>query len=72
MSFILRHSEPSKFDEAAHGSVCKVPLKHDDYEIYVQMSHDDDHVRWESIGIFNERTHDDFVQEEINRTLLRK
>jgi hypothetical protein len=62
--FIVRSGVPSKYDECAYGSVCKSvkPLR-DEFDIYVQMSHDDNSPRWEKVGTFSPKTYELVIQE---------
>lgn len=70
--FIIRSGPPSKYDECRYGSVCKsIKSMHDEFEIHVQISHDEQHPQWESVGIFSTKTKD-LVAGEINKILSMK
>jgi hypothetical protein len=66
---IIRHSKPSKHDVCCYGSVCKSLKVHsDEFDIYVQMSENQDNPNWEKAGTFTPKT-EELVTQEINRML---
>lgn len=67
---IVRHSPPSSLDEAARGSKCIVRDNHgSDYELYVQTSKDEDHPKWDLVGIFNDQSSQFYIDQLIDMRL---
>jgi len=66
--FIIRSSKPSKHDQCCYGSVCKsIKALSDEFEVYVQISHDENNPEWEKVGM--SYTGDNLPIEEINRVI---
>ncbi len=64
-NIILRYGEPSKFDEADFGTICKVKhLSHKNFDIYVQTNKDGT-PSWEYIDTFHETFTDFNIQKII-------
>lgn len=52
---LIRHSKPTKYDQAPQGSTCKVlKVLCVEYELYKQISSDDENPYWELIGTFSD------------------
>lgn len=43
--FIIRHSEPNKYDQAPYGTYCRV-IEEKWIHTYVQYSEDEDNPKW--------------------------
>ncbi len=66
---IIRHSEPSQFDESSYGTACKVMLN-DRFDLYVQINkHEDEKPNWLFIGTFDENMSAAKMQQEIDNVL---
>lgn len=50
MEPIIRHSAPSKLDQAPFGTECHVFILGDEYDLYVQYSNDPENPHWEYMG----------------------
>lgn len=46
-----RYGQPSPLDQAPFGTHCKV-IKQKEFEIYVQMSHNEEYPNWIIVGTF--------------------
>lgn len=72
MALIIRSSKPSKHDQLIYASICKtIKALSDEFDIYVQMSHDEKNPQWEKVGTFSPETND-LVIDEINKLLNMK
>lgn len=68
ITVLIRRSEPSEFDQHPYGTVCKV--KHvDNYDVYIQVGHDEDHPQWELLGIFHNSADAQYVYNLIDARL---
>jgi hypothetical protein len=48
---ITRYAAPSEFDQWPVGTQCRVYIKDNEYEVYIQRNKDEDHPIWEYTGI---------------------
>lgn len=70
-TYIIRHTKPTRFDEAPFGTVCQISGDENQCEIFVQMSKTNI-PQWEPIGFllecaFVEKLNDmDFIEELFN------
>lgn len=60
----MRHSEPGKYDQCPYGTACKVMKSEllNEFEVYIQLSNDQDNPRWESLGEFTSANEDQAIQ----------
>ena len=65
---ICRSEEPTKNDTAQQYTICKV-CNGDFFDIYVQLSKDEEHPNWLFIGTFLMSTPDSVVNKEIEERL---
>lgn len=66
---LIRYGEPSGMDHAPHGTLCKsVKTLCDSFEVYVQLSENEESPCWEKVGSFSPET-EHTVQEEVERVL---
>lgn len=49
---LIRHGEPSKYDHCEYGTLCKVMVNSDRYDLYRQMSKDESNPLWNLVGTF--------------------
>ncbi len=70
VTVLIRHSEPSEFDQHPYGTICKVKNV-ESYDIYLQVGHDEDDPQWEFFGHFNNSIDHERIYEMI-QTRLRK
>lgn len=67
---IVRHSSPTSLDQAPHGSKCIVKDNHhSDYELYVQAGKDEDHPKWDLVGVFNDKSSDFYIEQLVSMRL---
>lgn len=62
---LIRRSEPTKFDLAPYGTQYKVFDNHDNYDLYLQLSYNEDEPNWELLGNFSTKTHPELLMEII-------
>lgn len=67
---ILRYAEPNLMDESPHGTHCKV-AKGKEFDLYVQINHDDSKPNWIFIGTFSNDTSDMAIKDEVDHVLGR-
>jgi hypothetical protein len=67
---LIRCGEPSKYDHAPCGTICKVnkPTS-DEFEIYIQLSADESDPCWEKLGDFTAATIVDALEKIVDRIL---
>jgi hypothetical protein len=51
METIIRHSAPSKLDQAPKGTECKVE-NGEEYQLYVQCSSQEEDPQWQLMGTY--------------------
>lgn len=66
---LIRRSEPTKFDLAPYGTQYKVFNNHDGYDLYLQVSFDDDQPNWDLLGTFSIKSHPNLLKELIEGRL---
>lgn len=51
---LIRYGEPSKYDHAVYGTICKVVKAHEPmFDIFVQLSQDEEAPLWNYVGAFD-------------------
>ena len=66
---IIRSGEPCKYDQSPYGTVCKrVKPLNEKFEIYVQMSKNENYPQWEKVGIFSQSS-EHTIASEVERVL---
>lgn len=69
-NIVYRHSEPSKIDQAAYGTICKVKHSLDDKSlIYVQISHCEEEPNWNYVGSYKIDITDEIIIQEVEGIL---
>jgi hypothetical protein len=69
-SYIIRHSAPSDLDQNPYGTICKVIEHHDDnYDIYLQVSEDEEAPQWELLGSYHQHTVLEYIDNMIDNRL---
>lgn len=67
---IRRYSAPSSLDQAPHKTLCMIKLSRDDaYEIYMQIDPNQETPRWESLGLFKNGTHENYIQSSLEKEI---
>jgi hypothetical protein len=67
---IIRHSPPSSLDQNAYGTVCKVIEHRDDnYDIYLQVSENEEIPKWEFLGSYTQHTDLEYINDKIDNRL---
>lgn len=67
---LVRYGQPTKLDAAQYGSQCIVRYHgHDDYDLYVQTSKDEQDAKWDLIGSFNPKTSQEYINTLIDMRL---
>jgi len=70
VNMLIRCGEPSKYDHAPCGSICKVTKPtSEDFELYIQIGADESDPCWEKIGDFTAATVLDAVEKIVERIL---
>jgi len=60
---IVRHTIPTKYDQAEFGTLCQANYDEDRYELYIQLSTTEE-AQWEPIGYLLETAFDEILQDE--------
>lgn len=69
---VVRHSEPTILDALPFGSQCRVPRSNKlSYDLYVQISRDEENPKWEYGGYFLTAEKDEEVKTWIDAKLQR-
>jgi len=71
MERIIRFGEPSKLDHAPYGTECKV-TRYKEFDIYIQISQNEDSPNWIFIGTFSNEFPEESLQVEIQNALGKK
>lgn len=68
---IIRQSEPSKYDQSPFGTVCKcmIDREHDTFEVYVQLSANEDIPRWDFVGSFPKNSLESDIEQAVFKRL---
>ncbi len=66
---LVRRSQPCELDQAPYGTPCRVNGHHNEYDIYLQIGHNEEHPRWELLGNFNEKSDPYYLQAMIDNRL---
>lgn len=61
---IFRHEEPTQQDTAPYGTECKVVFEKF-FDMYLQLSHDEEEPRWVHIGSYKKKTPDEIIDEDV-------
>ena len=69
---MIRHSAPTKLDQSDIGTICRVNLDDDEFELYLQMSLNSDIPNWMNLGKFTSKDSDSYVADIIAKTLNKK
>lgn len=65
---LIRHGVPTKYDHAAYGTYCKsVNTIGDGFELFIQLSHEEDDPNWISYGNYS-HVDDTHIDELIGQT----
>lgn len=67
---ITRFYEPSKMDTSPFGTICKVSNGFDKFDIYLQISHEEESPAWTLIGSYSTMVTDQEIYQEIQKILL--
>jgi len=51
---LIRHSPPGKYDHAPSGTMCAVLKRGEQFELFVQMSQNEEEPRWEQTEFVEE------------------
>lgn len=71
-NMLLRSGEPSKYDEAPYGTLCKTAKTMcDTFEIYVQTNLNSEAPHWEFVGVFSKESEYE-IQEQSEHILARR
>lgn len=69
VNMLIRHAEPSQYDHAAYGTVCKSIFSNtEDFNIYVQTSADESTPHWTLVGEFTP-TSEYTIEEEVDKLI---
>lgn len=65
-SIITRFGEPSKSDTAQHSTICRVSNSPDSFDIYLQISHDEENPNWILMGQYHSSISDQDILNDIH------
>lgn len=69
-TIIERYGSPNILDQSPYGTVCKVSNHNKDtYDIYVQVSADEESPEWEHLGYFTNVHTQEFINDIINERI---
>lgn len=71
-AIVTRFGAPGKMDTAPFGTACRVSSAPEAFDIYLQISHDEEEPNWTFIGTYDSQLSADDLHTEINRILLSK
>ncbi len=64
---IVRYGAPGQYDQSPYGAACKsMEADSTRYELFLQLSQDEDHPRWQPIGRYNIDTPAEDILHDIN------
>jgi len=63
-SIIKKYFTPTRYSYAPFGTIYKVLKDDDNYEIYIQVSPNENLPRWEKFGIILEKALEEFIDNE--------
>lgn len=70
VTIIERYGMPTHMDQMPYGTGCKViDHNHNEYDLYLQVGHDQEKPNWELIERFSNRSHENALQDTINHRL---
>lgn len=67
---LIRNSEPGEYDQHPYGTACKIQ-RQETYDIYLQVSHDEDNPNWELLGNYHDKSDTELLKHQM-MTRLRK
>jgi hypothetical protein len=67
--WLYRSSIPRKYDLAPLGTICCVFIDKISFEIFCQISKDEDHPQWTLIGQYELGLPDEYINTEIERVM---
>ena len=60
----VRYTIPGRFDNAPWSTLCKVMGEGDIYELYIQISRDDEHPDWVKLGALLDKTFTELLEDK--------
>jgi hypothetical protein len=67
---LSRCGEPTKYDHAPYGTVCKViKTMQDEFELYIQLGADEAAPQWQSIGSYTVTSLENAIDEIIKKII---
>lgn len=69
---VTRFGEPGKMDTAKNGTICRVSSCPESFDIYLQISHDEEDPNWTYIGTYSSSLSDTYIYNDVHKILLSK
>jgi len=69
---VTRFGEPSKMDTAKFGTICRVSCTPESFDIYLQISHNEEDPNWTYMGAYSSLISDTELYNNVHKTLLSK
>lgn len=69
---VTRFGEPSKMDTAKFGTMCRVSSNPESFDIYLQISHDEESPNWTYMGTYSSSVSSTYLYNEVQKILLSK
>ena len=67
---VTRFGQPSKMDTSPFGTICKVSCHPNSFDIYLQISHDENEPNWTCLGSYNSDVADQHIHDQVQKILL--
>ncbi len=61
---VEKYSVPTKFTQKPHGTICKVMKDNEEFDFYIQVSHDINFPKWEKFGTILEKAFENSIDNE--------
>lgn len=69
---VTRFGEPGKMDTAQFGTICRVSSTPETFDIYLQISHDEEEPNWTYMGPYSSSVTDTYIYSDVHKILLSK
>jgi len=69
-SSITRFGEPTKMDTAKFKTICRVSSSPESFDIYLQISHDEEKPYWTYMGAYSSQMSDEHIFKDVHEKLV--
>lgn len=66
---VTRFGEPTKMDTARYGTICRVSSSPESFDIYLQISHDEENPTWMSMGTYSSLLSDEELYNKVHNKI---